>query len=108
MASVVNAVNGYEYTLDDVGMFRNLWEVQLYNKIYKQLLQIGKYILFLIPNLFGYIPQPITSDLATICDFWRNMVLGRSSDAHSHLLEYFSIKRIVMEYKHLHLKDIQK
>jgi hypothetical protein len=87
IALVVNTVNQYEYTLDDVGMFRNLWEVQFYNKIYKQLLWIAKSILFAIPNIFGYKVQPINSDLATVCDFWRNMVLGRSSDAHSHLLE---------------------
>lgn len=88
MALVVDSVSGYRYTLDDVGMFRNLKGVQIYSKIYNKLLWLASTILHPFLGLFRREPQPQNVELATILDFWRNMVLGRSGDAHSHLMEY--------------------
>jgi len=82
-----------DFTLDDVNLFRDNPGFQQFHKYYKGLIEEIVNFLQQSAQSFGA-RLPITSriELATTLDFWRNMVLGRSGDAHSHLMEYFYIR----------------
>ena len=84
------------YTLDDVGFFRSNAKMQDINAVYKDLLNKLGISLQDLANAFER-TLTITSDveITTTLDFWRNMLLGRSGDAHSHIMELVHLKHNV-------------
>lgn len=76
------------FTFDDVGYFRSNPRVIKFDSVYKKLLENVVNVLQGIAQSFEA-KLPITSqvELTTTLDFWSNMMLGRSGDAHSHLME---------------------
>ena len=94
VALTTDVMAKYEYTLDDVGLFRGNWGAKTYDEFYKKFLHISGKIIELILNFFGVKPKVVwNGELITSLDFWRNMILGRSGDAHSHLMEYLNHKQ---------------
>ncbi len=82
------AENAQSFTLDDVGFFRSNAKMQELSIKYKELLEL---LVNWMQNVAKSYDRTlaVTSDveLTTTLDFWHNMLLGRSGDAHSHLME---------------------
>ena len=78
----------HEYTFDDVGLFRENPGAKFFDKHYRKFLESFTDFVRSSALSFGtYIPPYPKVELTTTLDFWRNMVLGRSGDAHSHMME---------------------
>ena len=77
-----------DYILDDIGMIERNAGFQRFNTVYKKIIETICRWIQNIFDLFG-LDLRLTSNivLETTLDFWRNNILGRSSDMHSHLLE---------------------
>lgn len=88
VASTLKSFN-VNYMLDDSGMIRRNAGFQRFNSVFKMILRtLGdgvKSILNYFETKLEVVPY---AELDTTLDFWRNTMLGRSGDSHSHLLDY--------------------
>ncbi len=77
------------FTFDDVGFFRSNVGVQRFDRVYRQIVEASSNFFRRAAVALG-IKVSVAShiDVTTTLDFWRNMILGRSGDAHSHMMEY--------------------